>query len=137
MSSIGEIINVEDNAFANAARQIMGLFLIGLAIATFFVPDFRVQFIAQLNAANLPLVRFSLFVIPALEGVAGVLLLSGALVRVASLVSMLVMGLVTYLELLATAPELFPHQFGLPLITIVGLVLSVFLYFVETYSDED
>ena len=53
------------------------------------------------------------------------------MVRPASLVTILIMGLTTYLHLVVTDPVMYPLQFGLPLIPILALALGVFLYFAD------
>ena len=125
----------EDNAFTSAARVLLGVFILIIGVMTFFVPEFRVAFMGQLSGAGIPIQNQSLVIIPALEGVVGAMLVGGVLVRPASLVAALIMALLTYLHLVVADPALFPLQFGLPLIPIVGLVLSAFLYFVQSYED--
>ena len=137
MREFQDVIVGSSTAFISAARVLLGLFVLGTGVITFFVPDFKVAFIAQLTAANIPLQRLTLFVIPTLEGVVGLLLIGGGLIRLASLVCILITALLTYLHLVVTEPTLYPLQFGLPLIPIVALVLSGFLYFVEGYTDDD
>jgi uncharacterized membrane protein YphA (DoxX/SURF4 family) len=136
MSRIHDVIAESNTAFTSASRTVLGLFLIGLAVATFFVPDIKVAFVHQLDAAGIPLRRFASFLLPTVEGVAGVMLLGGVLVRVASLVSVLLMAVLVYIDLVGAESTLFPLQFGLPLIPIIALVLSLFLYFVDRYEEE-
>jgi len=135
MTAITDVIPESDSAFTTAARVLLGLFLLGLGVATFFVPDFKVAFMGQLDAAGIPLRAFTSFALPTLEGVVGAMLLGGVMMRVASLVSVLLMALLTYLHLAVQEPTLFPLQFGWPLIPIVALVLSAFLYFVDRYEE--
>lgn len=125
------VIGTRNNAFVSAARVILGLFVLLTGVLTFFVPDLRAAFAEQLGAAGIPLQRMTFFVIPALEATAGVMLMGRVLTRIASLATIIVMGLVTYLHLMVSDPVVFPLQFGLPLIPIVSLVLAGFLYFVE------
>ena len=114
----------------------LGIFMLITGVMTFFVPEFRGSFISQLAAAEIPLARLSLFVIPTLEAVAGVMFLQGIMTRLASLFTIFIMALITYLHLVVDEAPLYPLQFGLPLIPIVALVLSLFLYFVESQGDE-
>lgn len=130
------IILRSDNSFVSASRALLGLFLLGVGVVTFFVPDFKVAFLGQLSEANIPLQGLVQWVIPTIEGVVGAMMLGGVMMRVASLVSMLLMALLLYLHLVVDDPIFFPLQFGLPLMPIIALVLSAFLYFVERY-DED
>lgn len=125
-----------DSAFTSAVRVLLGLFVLLTGVLTFFVPEFRGLFIGQLAAADIPLARLSLFVIPALEATAGVMLIRGFVIKPASLVTLVIMALITYLHLVVDDPTLFPLQFGLPLIPATALVLSLFLYFVEPGVDE-
>lgn len=137
MNGIHDVIRESDNAFITAARVILGLFVLGTGVATFFVPDFRVAFIGQLSAADVPFPGLSSFMFPTLEGVVGAMLLGGVVMRLASLASILIMALLTYLHLVVVEPSLYPSQFGFPLIPVVALVLSAFLYFVDRYGDND
>jgi hypothetical protein len=136
MSRIHDVIAESSTAFTSASRTILGLFLIGLAVATFFVPDIKVAFTYQLDAAGIPLRRFASVLLPTVEGVVGLMVLGGVLVRVASLVSVLLMAMLVYMDLVGTESSLFPLQFGLPMIPIIALVLSLFLYFVDQYEEE-
>ncbi len=125
-----------DRDFTSGARVLLGLFVLITGVMTFFVPEFRGLFIGQLTAAGIPLARASLFVIPTLEAAAGVMFIRGFMTRLASLVTIFIMALMTYLHLVVDGPSMLPMQFGLPLIPITALVLSLFLYFVDTSGDE-
>ena len=118
------------DAFASSARILLGLFVLITGIMKFFVPEFRVLFTQQLSAAGIPLQRFSLFFIPMLEGVAGAMLIGGVMTRLASLFTVFIMGLIAYMDLVVDASSLFPPVLGFPIMPIVALVLSIFLYFV-------
>ena len=135
MGAITDIIPESDSAFTTAARVLLGLFLLGLGVATFFVPDVKVSFMSQLDAAGIPLRNLTSFVLPTLEGIVGVMLLWGVMMRLASLMSIVLMALLTYLHLVVDEPTLFGEQLGWPLIPIVALVLSAFLYFVDRYEE--
>lgn len=135
MNGISDVIQENSSAFATAARVLLGLFLVGLGVATFFVPEFKLAFIGQLGDAGIPLQGWVKFLLPTVEGIVGAMLLGGVLMRIASLVSIVVMAILTYLHLVVADPTLLPLQFGLPLIPIVGLVLSGFLYFVDRYEE--
>jgi uncharacterized membrane protein YphA (DoxX/SURF4 family) len=131
-----DVIRPSNHAFVSAARVLLGLFVLVTGVMTMFVPEFRATFLTQLAAAGIPLVRASLFLIPAIELVAGAMLLGGFMIRLASLAVVLLMALMTYLHLIVDEPVLFPLQLGIPLIPIVALVLSGFLYVVDTYFDD-
>ena len=133
--SLNVIRGSRDSDFTSAVRVLLGLFILITGVVKFFVPEFRASFMGQLAAAGIPLQAQSLFLIPVLEAVVGAMFLGGVLIRLASLVAILIMALGTYLHLVVDEPSLFPLQFGLPLIPIIALVLSAFLYFVETYDD--
>jgi uncharacterized membrane protein YphA (DoxX/SURF4 family) len=136
MREFQDVIAGSDTSFISAARVLLGLFVLGLGVVTFFVPELKVAFMNQLDAGHIPLQGLTMVVLPTLEGIVGVMLIGGYLVRLASFVSVLIMALLTYLHLVVAEPMLLPLQFGLPLIPIVALVLSGFLYFVESYTDE-
>ena len=123
------------HAFSSAARVLLGLFVLIVGVMKFIVPEFRVAFMGQVNAAGIPLQAQSLVLIPMVEAVVGAMLIGGVMTRLASFVAMLVMALGTYLHLVVPEPSLYPLQFGLPLIPAVGLVLAAFLYFVDSYGD--
>lgn len=124
------------NAFTSGARVLLGLFFLALGVAMFFIPGFRADFVGQLSAAQIPLQRFTLFVIPLVLGASGIMLMQGVFVRLASFVGILLMALMTYLHLIVDSPSVFPQQFGFPFIPVVALVLSAFLYFVDSYGEE-
>jgi hypothetical protein len=131
-----DIIPESDNAFVSGTRVLLGLFFLGCGVALFFVPGFRAGLVGQLGAAHIPLQRLTLFVIPLLLGASGVALIQGVLVRLASLVGILLMALLTYMHLIVASPSVFPQQFGFPFIPVVALVLSAFLYFVDSFGEE-
>jgi len=135
MEDFDDVIGERTTGFASATRALLGLFLLGFAIATFFVGQFRVSFMAQLTAAHFPFEGLTMVVIPTIAGVAGSMLLGGFMVRLASLVSLLLCLLLTFLHIVVTSPTVIPLQFGLPLIPIVALVLSGFLFTVEQYEE--
>jgi len=136
MTNFDEGISERSTGFVSAARVLVGLFLLGLGVATFFAGDFRSVLMAQLSAANVPFQSLTLSVIPSIEGVAGVMLLGGFMVRLASLVGVVISLYLTFLDIVVTSPTLLPLQFGLPLIPIVALVLSGFLYVVDRYEED-
>lgn len=131
-----DVIQRSDNAFVSGARVLLGLFFLGSGVAMFFVPGFRADFVGQLASAHIPLQRFTLFVIPLVLGASGVMLMQGVLIRLASFVGILLMALMTYMHLIVDSPSVFPQQFGFPFIPVVALVLSAFLYFVDSYDEE-
>lgn len=130
-----DVISRSDHAFVSATRVLLGLFVLVTGVMTFFVPAIRLAFIQQLSAAGLPLVNLSLFMLPVVEGVVGLMLIGSVMVRLASLVTVVLMGMLTYVHLAVPEPTLYPLQFGLPLIPAVALVLAAFLYFVDRYED--
>jgi hypothetical protein len=131
-----DIISKSDNAFTSGARVLLGLFFLASGVAMFFVPGFRASLVGQLAVAGIPLQRLTLFVIPLLLGASGVMLMQGVLIRLASLIGILLMALLTYMHLVVDSPTVFPQQFGFPFIPVVALVLSAFLYFVDSYGGE-
>ena len=85
-----------DDAFVSGSRIILGLFLVVMGVMTFFVPDFQATFNTQLREAGIPLLQFTRFFIPVIEVAAGAMLIGGVLTRIASLATIVIMGVITF-----------------------------------------
>ncbi|MGA7306293.1 MAG: hypothetical protein WBW88_15555, partial [Rhodothermales bacterium] len=104
MREFQDVIAGSDTSFISAARVLLGLFVLGLGVVTFFVPELKVAFMNQLDAGHIQLHGLTMVVLPTLEGIVGVMLIGGVLVRLASFVCVLIMALLTYLHLVVAEP---------------------------------
>ena len=82
---------------------------------------------AQLAAGSIPLPRLMHWVVPVAEMSLGAALLAGFHTRLASLLALGIMGVASYVHLVADDPALYPFQSPEPAIPALVIVLSLYL----------
>lgn len=112
---------------AAAIRILLGLLFLSTGVMKFAVPDLREAFSGQLTAAGLPFHSLNMWVVPAAEIGVGVLFMLGFLSRLASLSTIVMMVVATYVHLVVNDPTLFPLQPEEPIIPTIAIALSLYI----------
>ena len=92
------------------------------------VPRLAQAWSGQLLAANIPFYSVSLWTVPFLELLLGVVLAVGWYVRPAAVVVIGIMMVATYVHLMVDDPSLFPLQPSEPIIPIIVMGMSIYLF---------
>lgn len=115
---------------AAAIRILLGLLFLSTGVMKFAVPDLREAFSGQLTAAGIPFHSLNMWVVPAAEIGVGVLFVLGFLSRLASLSTIVMMAVATYVHLVVDDPALFPLQPEEPIIPIVATALNLYVLWI-------
>ena len=81
----------------------------------------------QLLAGNIPLYEFNRYVIPTVEIMIGLLLIVGLYSRPASVITIGMMIVATYVHIVADDPALFPLQPHQPVIPLTAIAMGVYV----------
>lgn len=106
---------------AAAIRLVLGLLFLSTGVMKFVVPELRSAFSGQLAAANIPFHALNMWLVPAAEIVVSALFSLGLLARLASLASVGMMIVATYVHLVVHDPTLFPLQPEAPIVPILTI----------------
>jgi len=106
-------------------RILLGFLFLMTGFMKLLVPMLQNAFAGQLAAAGIPMISLNMWLVPIIEVVIGALLLFGILARLASLVTLPMMGVATYVHLVVTDHSLFPLQPKPPIVPIVVIVLAL------------
>jgi uncharacterized membrane protein YphA (DoxX/SURF4 family) len=92
-----------------------------------FVPQLAKAWSGQLLAAHIPFYEISLWSVPFLELLLGLILAVGFFARPAVVVVIGIMIVATYVHSVVDNPSLFPLQPKEPIIPIIVIVMSIFI----------
>jgi uncharacterized membrane protein YphA (DoxX/SURF4 family) len=112
---------------ALAVRIMLGILFLMTGLMKFAVPELRLAFSGQLEAAGIPFHSLNMWAVPATEVSVGVFLALGLFSRLASVVAIMTMLVATYVHLVVHDPALFPLQPEAPIIPIIVIVLSLYV----------
>jgi uncharacterized membrane protein YphA (DoxX/SURF4 family) len=91
------------------------------------VPRLSDAWSGQLQAVALPLYSITLWLVPILEILLGILLLLGASTRIAASIVIVIMMVATYVHIVVDDPALFPLQPNEPIIPLIVIALCAYL----------
>ena len=117
-----------DNKLAGSIRILLALLFFMSGVMKLLIPMLAEAWSGQLLAANIPLYTVSLWTVPFIEIALGAVLSIGAYVRPAALVVMGIMAVATYVHLVVDDPSLFPLQPSEPIIPLIIIVMSVYVF---------
>lgn len=120
--------------FAAAIRIFLGLLFLSTGVMKLAVSDLREAFSGQLTAAGIPLHSLNMWVVPAAEIGVGVLFALGFVSRLASLSTIVMMAVATYVHLVVDDPTLFPLQPEEPIIPTIAVALSLYILWMGSGS---
>jgi uncharacterized membrane protein YphA (DoxX/SURF4 family) len=124
---LNQLRKTDDNKLATVVRGLLGFVFFMAGILKVVVPSLGEAFSGQLIAAEIPLYEVSLYTVPVVEMVIGLMLLFGLHARLSAAVAAMIMVVATYVHIVADDPSLFPLQ---PLEPIGPLVLLLMLAYV-------
>lgn len=127
MMRLGEIRKTTHNKLAGNIRLFLGVLFLMTGVMKLLVPMLAQAWSGQLLAAKLPLYTLSVWTVPFLEIVLGVMLLIGIFTRVAVVIVIGIMAVATYVHVVVADPSLFPLQPNEPIIPLIVIVLSIYL----------
>jgi uncharacterized membrane protein YphA (DoxX/SURF4 family) len=112
---------------ALAVRIMLGILFLMTGLMKFAVPELRLAFSGQLEAAGIPFHSLNMWAVPATEVSIGVFFALGLFSRLASVAAITTMLVATYVHLVVHDPALFPLQPEAPIIPIIVTVLSLYV----------
>ena len=125
------VTSIRGDRVAGWTRVALGVLFIMTGVMKLVVPSLGAAFAGQLAAGNIPFQELNRWVVPFIEvGVGGALLI-GFQTRIATLFVISIMIVGTYVHLVADDPSLFPLQPEEPIIPIVVMILSVYVFLRE------
>lgn len=125
--SLAKLRQTQASNLAAAIRIFVGLLFLSTGVMKFAIPHLRAAFSGQLTAAGIPFHSLNMWVVPAVEIGAGILLVLGFLSRLASISAIVMMVVATYVHLVVDDPTLFPLQPEEPIIPIAVIALCIYL----------
>ncbi len=108
-------------------RFVLGVLFVMTGAMKIVVPALAEAWSGQLLAAGLPLYEVSRWSVPFVEIALGALLLSGRLVRLASLAVIGIMLVATYVHLTVDDPSLFPLQPNEPIVPLMVMAMAAYV----------
>jgi uncharacterized membrane protein YphA (DoxX/SURF4 family) len=128
MNALQKLRNTHANRSVAVVRLILGLLFLSTGVMKFAIPHLRAAFSGQLDAAEIPFHSLNMWLVPAVEIVVGILFISGFLSRLACLVAIMLMAVATYVHVVVDDPALFPLQPMKPIIPIIVIALSFYVF---------
>jgi len=119
-----ELRKTTNTKYVGIIRILIGILILMTGMMKIAIPPLREAFWQQLNLAQLPFPTFSLWFVPIIEVITGILLLIGSYSRLASLTVMGMMIVATYVHLVVKDANAFPLQPTAPIIPIFVIVMG-------------
>jgi uncharacterized membrane protein YphA (DoxX/SURF4 family) len=124
---LSQLRRTDKNRLPAVVRVFLGVIFFLAGILKVVVPSLGEAFSGQLIAAEIPLYEVSLYTVPVVEMVIGLMLLFGLHARLSAAVAAMIMIVATYVHIVADDPSLFPLQ---PIEPIGPLMLLLMLAYV-------
>ncbi len=128
MTTLHDIRRTSDNRIVGGIRILLAIVFLMSGAMKLLVPFLADAWSGQLLAANLPLYSVTVWTVPILELLLGITLAFGGFTRPAVLVVVGIMIIATYVHIVVDDPSLFPLQPSEPIIPLVVIVLSGYLF---------
>ncbi len=125
--TMDEVRQTSNNKLAGGIRLLLTILFLMTGAMKLLVPTLADAWSGQLLAADLPLYSITLWTVPFLEMLLGVVLATGGFVRPAVVLVMGIMVVATYVHVVVDDPSLFPLQPSEPIIPLIVVVLSLYL----------
>jgi len=125
--TMDEVRQTSNNKLAGGIRLLLTILFLMTGAMKLLVPMLADAWSGQLLAADLPLYSITLWTVPFLEMLLGVVLATGGFVRPAVVLVMGIMVVATYVHLVVDDPSLFPLQPSEPIIPLIVIVMSVYV----------
>lgn len=126
--TINEVRTTTDDKLAGSIRLFLALMFLMTGAMKLFVPVLSEAWSSQLLAAELPFYELTRWAVPFLEIGLGAVLAIGLFVRPAVLVVTGIMAVATYVHIVVNDPALFPLQPSEPIIPLVVIALSAYVF---------
>ncbi len=126
--NLATLRRTSDSKVAATIRFLVALVFLMTGPMKLLVPSLAEAWSGQLLAANLPFYLLTLRTVPYVELALGVILALGIFVRPAVVVVIGMMLLATYVHLVVDDPSLFPLQPSEPIIPLVVITMSVYVF---------
>ena len=124
---LNTIRKTEPNSALGIIRIFLGIMFLSTGLMKYTVPMLWEAWSGQLLAGNIPLYQFSRHVIPAVEIIIGLLLIIGLYSRPASVITIGMMIVATYVHIVADDPALFPLQPHQPVIPLTAIAMGIYV----------
>lgn len=126
--TINAVRKTTDDKVAGSIRLFLGVMFLMTGAMKLFVPALAEAWSGQLIAAELPFYELTRRAVPILEIALGAVLAVGVFVRPAVLMVTGIMGVATYVHVVVNDPVLFPLQPSEPIIPLVVVALSAYIF---------
>lgn len=117
-----------DDKVAGSIRLLLAVLFVMTGTMKLLVPTLADAWSGQLLASGLPLYELSRWSVPFIEIVVGVILGIGLFTRLATAVVVGIMVVATYVHIVVDDPSLFPLQPSEPIIPLVVIAMSAYLF---------
>ena len=122
-----QLRKTSSDRLAGVLRFLLGFVFFMAGILKVVVPFLGEAFAGQLVAASIPFYGLSLYTVPVVEMVLGIMLIFGFHARLSAMVAAVIMVVATYVHVMVDDPSLFPLQ---PVEPVGPLVLLVALAYI-------
>lgn len=126
--TLEKIRQTREEKFLGISRLTIGIIIFSTGVMKLLDPMLWNAWSDQLTQANIPFQTFNLWFVPFVEMLTGILLVSGFWARLGSLVVISIMMVASYVHVVVDDPSLFPLQPHEPIIPLVLIVMSVFVF---------
>ena len=121
-----QIRSTRGDRVAAGIRIASGVLFVMTGVMKLAVPTLGAAFAGQLAGANIPLPELQRWIVPFIEVGVGCALLVGYFTRIATLLTLNIMVVATYVHIVVNDPSLFPLQPKEPIIPAVVVLLSAY-----------
>ena len=124
---VEKIRRTKDEKAAGFIRIFVGMIFLMTGLMKLFVPMAREAWLSQLTQSGLPFSTITYWVFPFAEIATAVILFTGFLTRIGSLVVMGSMLSATYVHIAVHDPTLFPFQPSEPIVPLIVFLMGAFV----------
>ena len=124
---VRDVRRTTDDSVAGAIRMALGALFLMTGVMKLAVPMLAEAFAGQLVASGIPMIGLAKWVVPLVEIVAGLAMMSGAFTRVVALIIIGIMSVASYVHLVVDDPAMFPLQPQEPVVPVVVILMAVYL----------
>ncbi|MCZ6689805.1 MAG: DoxX family protein [Planctomycetota bacterium] len=118
-----------DDKLAGGIRLLLAIIFLMTGPMKLLVPRLAEAWSGQLIAAGLPFYTLTLWSVPFIELLLGIVLAIGLYARLAAVMVVGIMAVATYVHVIVDDPSLFPLQPSEPVIPIIVIAMSAYILF--------
>lgn len=119
--------HTSNNKVAGSVRLMLAIIFLMTGPMKLLMPQLMEAWSGQLLAAEIPLYEVSLWTVPFVELLLGLILAMGIFARLSVMVVIPIMIVATYVHMVVDDPSLFPLQPSEPIIPLIVIVMSIYI----------